>query len=79
MAALSTALAPEPILINHPDHKITGRILGAPSSTALLTIFASEEERFGWYTAVKLLNTSAKRGHKVDQSDERLHRLLDLL
>ena len=58
---------------------MTGRILGAKTSSDLLAIFEAEEEQFGWHTAIKLINNSAKRNHAVDKADERLQRLLSLL
>ena len=41
--------SPVTVPVDHPDHRITGKMLGARSSTALLEVFASDEQRMGWY------------------------------
>ena len=65
--------------IHHPEHGITGKILGAKNAETLLELFDKEQERFGWYTAVRVVVAIAKRRFPFDKSDDRLHRLLELL
>ena len=78
-ADTATRCKREMIPIHHPEHTITGKILGAKSAGLLLELFDKEEQRFGWYTAVRVVNNMAKRRFSVDKGDDRLHRLLDLL
>ena len=44
-----------------------------------VALFDTEEPRFGWYTAVRIVNAMAKRRFSFDKSDGRLCRLLELL
>jgi hypothetical protein len=53
-------------------HPRLGKILGAKSVDALLEVFDREEQRFGWYTAVRVVNVMAKRRFTIDKSDDRL-------
>ena len=45
-AAAGVALVP----VDHPDHRITGKILGAKGSDALLEVFVAEEDRVSSYS-----------------------------